>query len=162
MYSSAINSYRAFLSDITQVSAKQDIDNIILDSSISETQKAVMVNTRIGQGRFRDDLISHWKGCAVTKYQNYSFLIASHIKPWSKSENDERLDPFNGLLLLANIDKAFDLGFISFNENGQILISDHLEECQVLGIHSNMKIMLADQHQDYLAYHREHQFKQRL
>jgi predicted restriction endonuclease len=160
MYSSAINSYRAFLSDITQVSAKQDIDNIILDSSISETQKAVMVNTRIGQGRFRDDLISHWKGCAVTKYQNYSFLIASHIKPWSKSENDERLDPFNGLLLLANIDKAFDLGFISFNENGQILISDHLEECQVLGIHSNMKIMLADQHQDYLAYHREHQFKQ--
>ena len=60
----------------------------------------------------------------------------------------------------GNIDKAFDLGFISFNENGQILISDHLEECQVLGIHSNMKIMLADQHQDYLAYHREHQFKQ--
>ena len=160
MYSAAINSYRAFLSDVTQASVKQDIDNIILDSTISETQKAVLVNTRIGQGRFREDLISHWRGCAVTQYQNYSFLIASHIKPWSKSENDERLDPFNGLLLLANIDKAFDLGYISFNENGRILISDHLEECQILGIHSNMKIVLADQHQDYLAYHREQQFKQ--
>jgi predicted restriction endonuclease len=160
MYSAAINSYRAFLSDITQVSVKQDIDDIILDSTISETQKSVMVNTRIGQGRFREDLISHWKGCAVTQYQNYSFLIASHIKPWSKSENDERLDPFNGLLLLANIDKAFDLGYISFNENGRILISEHLEEFQILGIHPNMKIALADQHQDYLAYHREQQFKQ--
>ena len=62
--------------------------------------------------------------------------------------------------MLANIDKAFDLGYISFNENGRILISEHLEEFQILGIHPNMKIALADQHQDYLAYHREQQFKQ--
>lgn len=159
MYSAAINSYRAFLSDITQIEIQQDIDKIVLDETISDTQKAVMINTRVGQGRFREDLIHHWKGCAVTKFQNYSFLIASHIKPWSKSDNEERLDPFNGLLLLANIDKAFDLGYVSFDEGGHILISEHLEEYQILGIHSEMKVLLTKQHQDYLAYHRENQFK---
>jgi predicted restriction endonuclease len=159
MYSAAINSYKAFLSDITQAEVQHDIDEIILDKNIPDTQKAVMVNTRVGQGRFREDLINHWQGCAVTKFQNYSFLIASHIKPWSKSDNEERLDPFNGLLLLANIDKAFDLGYISFDDRGRILISDHLEEYQALGINSDMSVLLAKQHQDYLAYHREKQFK---
>lgn len=159
MYSAAIKSYNAFLTDLTRAEVQHDIDEIILDKTIPDTQKAVMVNTRVGQGRFREELINHWKGCAVTKFLNYSFLIASHIKPWSKSDNQERLDPFNGLLLLANIDKAFDLGYISFDEKGHILISEHLEECQTLGIHSDMNILLAKQHQDYLAFHREELFK---
>jgi predicted restriction endonuclease len=160
MYSAAINSYKAFLSDITQVEVQQDIDNIILDKTINDTQKSVMVNTRIGQGRFREDLISYWQGCAITKYQNHSFLIASHIKPWAKSNNKERLDPFNGLLLLANIDKAFDLGYISFDDRGQILISKQLDEYKALGINDQMKVLLTKQHQDYLAFHRESRFKQ--
>ncbi|TLU65295.1 HNH endonuclease [Thalassotalea litorea] len=159
MYSAAIRSYRDFLSDITQADVQHDIDEIILDKNIPDTQKTVMVNTRIGQGRYREELISHWQGCAVTKFQNYSFLIASHIKPWANSDNQERLDPFNGLLLLANIDKAFDLGYISFNERGHILISEYLEECQTLGIHKDMNILLVKQHQDYLAYHRENKFR---
>jgi predicted restriction endonuclease len=159
MYSAAINSYKAFLSDVTQAEVKQDIDDIILDKTIPDTQKAVMVNTRIGQGRFRQDLIGYWQGCAITKYQNQSFLIASHIKPWAKSNNQERLDPFNGLLLLANIDKAFDLGYISFDDRGRILISDQLDEYQTLGINEQMKVLLTKQHQDYLAFHRESRFK---
>ena len=159
MYSAAINSYKAFLSDITQVEVKQDIDNIILDKTITDTQKSVMVNTRIGQGRFREDLISYWQGCAITKYQNNSFLIASHIKPWANSNNEERLDPYNGFLLLANIDKAFDLGYISFDDRGRILISEQLEDYQALGINEHMNVLLAKQHQYYLAFHRESRFK---
>ena len=159
MYSAAIKSYRSFLSDVTQVEVQQDIDNIILDENIPATQKAMMVNTRIGQGRFREDLISYWQGCAITKYQNKSFLIASHIKPWSKSDNLERLDPFNGLLLLANIDKAFDLGYVSFNETGRILISEHLEDYETLGLSKDMNVLLTSKHQDYLAFHRESRFK---
>ena len=159
MYSAAIKSYRSFLSDITQVEVQQDIDNIILDENIPDTQKAMMVNSRIGQGRFREDLISYWRGCAITKYQNKSFLIASHIKPWSQSNNLERLDPFNGLLLLANIDKAFDLGYVSFSETGRILISDHLDDYETLGLDKNMSVLLTNKHQDYLAFHRESRFK---
>ena len=50
-------------------------------------------------------------------------LLASHIKPWRDSNHQERLDKFNGLLLLANLDKAFDLGFISFDDSGKVPIS---------------------------------------
>jgi predicted restriction endonuclease len=159
MYSAAIKSYRSFLCDVTQVEVQQDIDNIILDKTIPDTQKAMMVNTRIGQGRFRDDLIAYWQGCAITRYQNKSFLIASHIKPWAQSDNTERLDPYNGLLLLANIDKAFDLGYVSFNEKGRILISDYLEDYTTLGLDKDMSVLLSSKHQDYLAYHRESRFK---
>ncbi|WP_165905027.1 HNH endonuclease [Parashewanella curva] len=159
MYSAALNSYKAFLLDITQAEVQQDIDLIIRDNEMSETQKSLMVNTRIGQGRFREDLIQYWDGCAVTGYQNNDFLIASHIKPWSKSDNAERHDPFNGLLLLANIDKAFDLGYISFESTGKILISEQLDEYQALGINDHMKVALSKQHKDYLAFHRECQFK---
>jgi predicted restriction endonuclease len=159
MYSAAIKSYRSFLCDVTQVEVQQDIDNIILDKTIPDTQKAMMVNTRIGQGRFRDDLIAYWQGCAITRYQNHPFLIASHIKPWAQSDNAERLDPYNGLLLLANIDKAFDLGYVSFNEKGRILISEYLEDYTTLGLDKGMSVLLSRKHQDYLAYHRESRFK---
>jgi len=87
------------------------------------------------------------------------FLIASHIKPWSASDDFERLDPNNGFLLLANIDKAFDLGYITFTDKGNILISQCLDDYNVLGISKNMGVSLNGQHQDYLAYHREMTFK---
>ena len=61
-------------------------------------------------------------------------LVASHIKPWRDSNNQERLDKFNGLLLLANLDKAFDLGFISFADTGLVMISCQLEAPEVLGL----------------------------
>jgi predicted restriction endonuclease len=80
------------------------------------------------------------------------YQVASHIKPWAKSNNEERLDPYNGLLLLANIDKAFDLGYISFDDRGLILISEQLDDYQSLGINEQMNVLLAKQHQDYLAF----------
>jgi len=160
MYSAALNSYQAFLADVTQVSIKDDIDAIINDEAKTPTQKATLVNTRIGQGKFREKLIQYWQGCALTRYNQLDFLIASHIKPWSAADDIERLDPNNGLLLLANIDKAFDLGYITFTEKGNIMISQHLDDYQVLGINKNMGVTLNNQHQDYLAYHREITFKQ--
>jgi predicted restriction endonuclease len=159
MYSAAISAYRGFLSDITQAEVQKDIDEIIFNKIIPDTEKATLVKTRIGQGQFRRDLIDHWKGCAVTKYQDCAFLIASHIKPWSESSNEERLDKYNGLLLLANLDKAFDLGYVSFDDKGKILISEQLEEYQALGINKQMGVLLVKSHQDYLAFHREERFK---
>ena len=84
-----------------------------------------------------------------------AMLVASHIKPWRSSTNMERLDPNNGLLLLANLDKAFDRGFISFEDNGQIIISTQLERPQVLGISQHMRLSVREQNIKYLQYHRE-------
>ncbi|WP_028862783.1 HNH endonuclease [Psychromonas aquimarina] len=159
MYSAALKSYQVFLDDLTQASLNNDIEEILKDGDTTATYKAVLVNTRLGQGKFRTDLIDHWQGCALTGYSNTDFLIASHIKPWSKSNDIERLDPNNGFLLLANIDKAFDRGYITFTDKGKIRISECLDDYKALGLSENMGIILKKEHQDYLAYHREITFK---
>jgi len=161
MYSAALNSYKNFLAEIFQTQVTEDIQQIISDPAISNTEKSMLVNTRVGQGKFREKLIKYWHGCALTGYQSPQLLVASHIKPWRNADNDERLDPYNGLLLLPNLDKAFDLGYISFEKSGKIKVSDFIESADTLGIQDDMKITLDSQHQNYLAYHRDNVFDKR-
>jgi len=161
MYSAALNSYKHFLSDLSQIDVKADIQDIFQDKKLSQTEKSIMINTRIGQGTFRKQLIEMWKGCSVTGYKNTQMLIASHIKPWRDANNDERLDKFNGLLLLANLDRAFDLGFISFDNSGQLMVSKQLEKPEVLGIRDGMSVHINREHSKYLNYHRAILFKGR-
>ena len=81
-------------------------------------------------------------------------LVASHIKPWRASTNPERLDPFNGLLLLPNLDRAFDRGFVTFAEDGKILVSPLLSDPTSLGISPDMAVVLQTNHQPYMTFHR--------
>ena len=159
MYSCALNSYKDFLAVTCQAQVAEDIEQIINDTAIDSTQKTVLVNTRVGQGKFREKLIKYWKCCALTGYASTQFLVASHIKPWRDANDVERLDQFNGILLLPNLDKAFDLGYISFTDKGVIKTSEFIESPQTLGIYEGMKIDVASQHQDYFAYHREFVFE---
>ena len=159
MYSAALSHYRKFLADISQIDVNADIKQIMIDKTLSETEKSILVKTRVGQGSFRTKLIQMWGGCAVTGYRNTQLLLASHIKPWRKSNNEERLDKFNGLLLLANLDKAFDLGFISFSDQGKVMISSQLESPSMIGLDESMSLNVAAEHKRYLAYHRAELFK---
>ena len=136
-----------------------DLAEIVLDPQISPTEKDSLVKARIGQGSFRRDLFTMWGGCSVTGTTTKELLIASHIKPWSKSNGEERLDANNGLLLIANLDKAFDAGLISFSSSGQILISPKFSEYQKAGITSDMKLNVNTEHEPYLHYHRKYVFK---
>ncbi|MBU2115941.1 MAG: HNH endonuclease [Gammaproteobacteria bacterium] len=155
MYSSALKSYGEFLADLGQVDVTTDVDDILQSDDLTTTEKSMLVSARVGQGQFRQRLFEQWDGCAVTGYMMPAMLVASHIKPWRSSNNSERLDPNNGLLLLANLDKAFDRGFISFEDNGQIIISTQLERPQVLGISQQMRLAVREQNIKYLQYHRE-------
>lgn len=71
---------------------------------------------RIGQDIFREALLEFWNGrCPLTGIDEPLLLCASHIKPWADCATDaERLDVYNGLLLAANLDAAFDAGFLTF------------------------------------------------
>jgi predicted restriction endonuclease len=158
MYSSALKSYGEFLADIGQVDVSADVDEILTSPNLSQTEKSVLINTRLGQGRFREHLLQQWQGCAVTGYAMPAMLVASHIKPWRAADNFERLDPDNGLLLLANLDKAFDKGFISFEQSGRILLSSTLERPSMLGIRPDMTLKVRDGHRKYLSYHRDRVF----
>ncbi len=89
-----------------------------------ETERHTLARARIGQGKFRQDLLSRFDGrCAVSGLDRPELLRASHIKPWAGSSNVERLDPNNGLLLSAAYDAAFDARLISFAEDGSLLLA---------------------------------------
>lgn len=124
----------------------------------SETVKKAIIDARLGQGKFRESLMMVWAGkCAVTKCTSKTMLRASHIKRWSESSNAERLDRFNGLLLIPNLDTAFDRGLISFSDSGQIIISAQLTEGdqEILGIRKDQRLCCVfDQNKPYLSYHR--------
>jgi len=155
MYSAALNQYAAYLSDMCNEDIQEDITDVLDDPAIDKTEKAMLVNARVGQGAFRQKLVDQWQVCALTGFGNPRFLVASHIKPWRDSNNQERLDPFNGLLLLPNLDKIFDLGYITFTASGGIMISKELENTVLLGVNEDMAIKLYDGHQGYIEYHRD-------
>jgi len=121
----------------------------------SDTERLSTINQRRGQGKFRERLIEYWNSCAVTGFDDPSLLIASHIKPWNSSNNSERLDPYNGLLLSPNLDKAFDLGLITFTSKGKIKISENFTNHETFGIHDGMNIEIEENHKPYLNYHRK-------
>ena len=158
MYSRALDLFMEYRS-IQEKYIEDDISEIMLDESISNTEKENLVKTRIGQGKFRRDLINMWGCCSVTKCEEEVLLVASHIKPWRESTSDERLDKFNGLLLVATIDRAFDSGLISFNDNGEILISPGFQYYENAGIDKKMKVKLSERHINYMNYHRINVFK---
>lgn len=127
---------------------------------LSSTTKQEMLNVRIGQQRFRKLVLDMWgHKCAITGARQ--FIIASHIKPWSLSDNSERLDPFNGFALSPVYDKAFDVGLISFDDEGKILISKRLaRDAALLGISGKESIRgLNFLHKKYLSYHRQERFR---
>ena len=125
---------------------------------LAQTEKDSLIKSRLGQGVFRNKLIAYWKGCSVTQCQTLPLLLASHIKPWRKADNFQRLDVFNGLLLTPNLDKLFDLGYISFSEKGKIICSDFLplEDRKLLGADHHIGLRhVEEQHKAYLRYHRD-------
>lgn len=127
------------------------------------TEAERLVIQRVGQDLFRDALMNYWGGrCAVTGVAEPRLLRASHIKPWARCESDaERLDAYNGLLLAAHLDAAFDAGLISFKDDGAILIADRFakEDCDALGIHAGLRLnRLVKAHLPRLAWHRGNRF----
>lgn len=131
---------------------------------LTATEKDALVKARRGQGKFREDVISFWRNCAVSDCCELMLLRASHIKPWKHSTNFERLDSNNGLLLNPNLDAAFDKGLISFADDGKIIVSEVLtaNDRKALGITSRLHLRrLGAAHLPYLRYHREHVLKKR-
>ncbi len=128
----------------------------VYHSRLQGATRETVVKARIGQGYFRDRLLYKYKKCCLCSVEHRELLRASHIKPWSRSMPDEQCDIENGLLLCSNHDALFDKGFISFDDNGHILISARLNENEKrdMNINSDMKIHLSEENKKYMADHR--------
>lgn len=159
--SDAVGEYLISLSENNNdfIIEEKELEDIQSSNIIEKTTKKALVASRIGQGKFRQDLLTYWGNkCAVTGLHVPKLLKASHIKPWKYSNNQERLDLNNGLLLSPNYDEAFDKGFISFKDNGSIVFSLKLSEDDInaLGF-TKFDIInktLTVTQKEYLDYHR--------
>lgn len=162
MYSRSLDLYIEFLDSSDLINGKKvvpEIEKLVLDDKLNETEKETLILSRRGQGKYRENLIKIWGKCSISGYPDYRLLVASHIKPWNKSNNTERIDPFNGLLLLPTYDKLFDLGLISFSEEGDILISNQLKHYNLLSLSNDIRIAVSNNHLKYLYFHNRIIFK---
>ena len=115
--------YKSRFDELLAGYGSQEADDLLADldalatEAPDETERDTLAKARIGQGKFRAGIVGAWrKGeiCALTGLAVPEMLVASHIKPWRECSNAERLDPMNGLLLAAHVDKLFDRYLLSF------------------------------------------------
>lgn len=138
----------------------EENDGKISSSNLIGKEKDTVIKVRVNQSLFRNRLMSRYDSCCLCGMKNKHFLVASHIKPWSESSSEEKLDADNGLLLCPNHDILFDRGWITFDDDGKIIISSGLDydDYALLNISSNMYIDVWNGNKKYLAYHRAYKF----
>jgi hypothetical protein len=173
-FKSAINLYFTFLNSYEPLfrfneKEKKSINTIEDDKNLSDKEKNAWIKYRIGQTGYRVALLELWNNCcSVTNNTVKETLVASHIKPWSESNNTEKVDKYNGLLLTSNLDKLFDNYLISFKDNGKILISTNRltnSQKQYLNLSLNMKLkegVLINKHLPYIEHHRNEFLKREM
>ena len=145
-----------------QLKADEIEQTIQGDETLAPTEREQLVRSRIGQGAFRLNVMTGEKACRLTGVTDGRFLIASHIKPWRDCENAERLDGENGLMLSPHADKLFDRGWISFADNGDLLIAADapLAVMASWGLHASQNVgTFSAKQQAYLQYHRAEIFR---
>jgi hypothetical protein len=148
---------------VGSLSVMRDVEFLSAEVRNSETTKAALINARLGQGKFREAVLTTWGNrCCVTGSRTSEILRASHIKPWRQSTSQERLDPMNGLPLSATLDALFDVGLISFDDQGNIQISPRLsqEEKEIHGlVQLRLRTTPTEATRRYLKHHRNKIFK---
>jgi 5-methylcytosine-specific restriction enzyme A len=124
----------------------------------NSTERKGLVTSRVGQGAYRKRIIHRWEyKCAVTGFNKLDILIASHIVPWCDSNNNERLDVDNGILLSPTYDALFDRHLISFEDSGKIILSSAIDDkaYKSIGLTGKEKINnLSHYNFNYLNRHR--------
>lgn len=135
-----------------------DVENKTIEE-INEVGEVIerIVKARKNQNKFREALFKREGKCKICGLAHKELLIASHIKPWSKSTPEEKLNPFNGFLLCPNHDSLFDKHLISFQDNGEIIISKRLseKEQELLNINKDILINIEEGNKKFLKEHRD-------
>jgi hypothetical protein len=126
------------------------------------TETRAEIQARLGQGKFRKDVLKRWNGaCAISGIATLALVRASHIIPWAEcNTDDDRLNPANGLPLCPNFDVLFDAGFISFKNDGMMILSSKLSksERKELGLPRRLLRPLKEDENRFMEFHRSKVF----
>ena len=142
---------------------EHQIDEVKANTLLAETEKESIVMARRGQGLFRSRVVNIERCCRITGVNQLEYLRASHTKPWRDASNEERLDGENGFLLTPDVDLLFDRGFISFDNNGDVLVSPvaDITAFQKMGLNDEMLRNAGSfsvGQRQYLQFHRDNVF----
>ncbi len=122
-----------------------------------------LLSARRGHGVFREHVERHEQYCRLTGLLDRRHLRARHIKPWRDSNDREKLDGCNGLLLSPHVDQLFERGLISFSDAGDLLVARQLNPAvlQAWGIAQPRNVGAFQSGQcSYLEWHRLQVFEQ--
>lgn len=153
---------RAQLADLTDDQTEQTQLAQAINTPAPPTTRTAIIQARTGQGPFRTAVEQIEPCCRLTKVASKNYLVASHIKPWRISEDAERLDGNNGLLLSPHVDKLFDKGYISFTNGGDILVAHKVVKAVMdrWSLNYTMNVGSFKRLQKiYLDYHRDQVFE---
>ena len=142
-----------------------ETQHLLGDSARTRTERTQLIAARMGQGMFKERVARIEPVCRVTGVSNPRHLIASHMKPWRSSSNEERVSGSNGLLLSPHIDHLFDRGFITFENSGELVISKKLSDdvASRWSIRNQQVVRtFAKRKQPYLEYHRDVIFQSKV
>ena len=137
-----------------EAKAEEAINN---REDLRPTSKEQLVKARRGQGVFKSRVRLNENGCRITGITNIKHMIASHIKPWSESTDEEKLNGCNGLLLAPHIDHLFNNGMIGFSDDGELLISSKLDKSilEAWRVDENINVgKFNTEQKKFLQYHR--------
>lgn len=148
------DSVDSILKMFQDLSLIDQIEETLEKGGIKGEERLSYVKVRVNQSVFRRRLLIRYGKCCLCNIKNEEILRASHIKPWSVSSKEEKVDVDNGLLLCPNHDALFDRGLISFDENGTIVISEKLIDREHMNVHNDMRIELTEGNKRYMEYHR--------
>ena len=121
--------------------------------------KERLVKTRVNQSVFRQMILKTYSNqCAISGIDLPELLVAGHIVPWANDENN-RLNPQNGICLSNLYDRAYEKGLICIDLDYKVLISKQLREYttksyyqEYFGKYDGKCITLPRQYQPYKGF----------
>jgi len=147
--------------------ADSKVEQIMLKRPSGKSERITEQKARVHQSFFRDAILtSYEQTCCITGLRVRECLIASHIIPWSESD-EHRTDPRNGLCLSATFDRLFDRGLITISSDYTVIVSEKLikshdhRTLEQIGKYHEKPMILPTRFiplQDYLAWHRKNLF----
>jgi putative restriction endonuclease len=147
---------RSLTEDAAEAAIQQRVD-------IGQAQKTELLRARLGQGRFRESIEGNEQSCRITGVVDRRHLRAVHIKPWCEGDDTEKLDGYNGLLMSPHIAHLFERGYISFADDGDLILSPELNAVVLDRWHiaPSLNVGTFKPEQCYfLDYHRREVFQQ--
>jgi putative restriction endonuclease len=147
---------RSLIEDVAEAAIQQRTD-------IATTQKSDLLKARYGQGVFRSNVELNEHSCRISGVLDRRHLLARHIKSWCECDDVEKLDGFNGLLMSPHIAHLFERGYISFSDEGELLVSQGLNAVVLDNWHIPLPLNVGEfcpEQCYYLSWHRTEVFEQ--